>query len=91
MHQCFVGQVCVDPHTTDLSMTLLAFAAERRAAGRPPLSVDMSRPQGQQQQTRRTLLQRVNGTDGRTDTVSLHRPCRVVCGNVNNCSRGSTM
>ena len=47
-------------------MTLLAFAAECRAAGRPPLSVDMSRPQGQQQQTRRTLLQRVNGTDGRT-------------------------
>jgi len=32
-------------------VTLLAFAAERRAAGRPPLSIDISRPPGPQQQT----------------------------------------
>ena len=56
-------------------MTLLAFAAERRAA------VDMDRllqagcaaidryrlPPGPQQQTRHRLLQQANGTDRRTD------------------------
>jgi len=49
-------------------VTLLAFAAERRAAVRSavcgdvaarrlPLSIDISWPRGAQQQTRRTLLQ----------------------------------
>ena len=32
-------------------------------------------PPGPQQQTRRTLLQWENGTDRRTDTVPIHRPC----------------
>jgi len=45
-------------------MTLPAFASEHRAAGRLPLSIDISR---QQQQTRRKVLQRANGTDRRTD------------------------
>jgi len=41
-------------------VTLLAFAAERRAAaplllGAPTLSIDISLPPGPQQQTRRTL------------------------------------
>ena len=31
------------------------------------------------QPAHRTLLQRANGTDGRTDTVPLHRPCRILC------------
>jgi len=60
-------------------MTPLAFAAKRRAARRPLLSIDISRSPGQQQQTRRTLLQQANGTDRRTDTMSLRRPCRMVC------------
>jgi len=53
-------------------VTLLAFAAERRAAAslllnarRPPLSVNISCAQ---QQTRRTpQLRSIDGTDGRTD------------------------
>jgi len=57
-------------------VTLLAFAAVRRAAaplllsGRRQrlLSIDISCPQGAQQQTRRTLLQRsIDGTDRQTD------------------------
>jgi len=51
-------------------MTLPAFAAERRAAGRRLLSIDISCAQ---QQTRCTpLLLSIDGTDRRTDTV--HRP-----------------
>jgi len=57
-------------------MTLVAFAAERRAAGRPPLSIDISCQPHQRQQTRHTLL---NRTERRTDMVSLHRPRRIVC------------
>jgi len=42
-----------------------AVAAERR---RPPVSIDMSCPNGAQQQTRRTPLLRTNdGTDRRAD------------------------
>jgi len=52
-------------------VTLLAFAAERRAAAsllldarRPPLSIDISRLHGVQQQTRRTpQLWSNDGTD----------------------------
>jgi len=57
---------------------LLLRAALRPGAAAAPAvqqSIDISRPPGPQQQTRRTLLQRANGTDGRTDTVPLHRPC----------------
>ena len=57
-------------------MTLVAFAAERRAAGRPPLSIDICCQPYQRQQTRHTLL---NRTERRTDMVSLHRPRRIVC------------
>jgi len=39
-------------------------------------SIDISYSPGRQQQTRRLLLQRVNGTDRRTDTV----PFRILCG-----------
>jgi len=57
-------------------VTLLAFAAERRAAATlllgtslPPLSIDISRPPGPQEQTRRTprLRRNMGHTDGRTD------------------------
>jgi len=57
-------------------VTLPAFAAERRAAGAVSstadarLSIDVSCPQGAQQQTRRRLLLLSSGlTDGRS-TVS---------------------
>jgi len=52
-------------------MTLPAFAAERRR--RQP-SIDISCPQGAQQQTRRTpLLLSIDGTAGRTDGLTLDR------------------
>jgi len=48
-------------------------------AWRLPLSIDNRLPRSAQQQTRRTLLQRsIDGTDGQTDTVPLHRPCRIL-------------
>jgi len=58
-----------------VNMALSAFAAERRAAAslllgarRAPLSIDISNPNGTQQQTRRTPLLRSNdGTDTRTN------------------------
>ena len=58
-----------------ISMALCAFAAERRAAAPLilgarclPLSIDISGPHGDQQQTRHTPLLRSNdGTDGRRD------------------------
>jgi len=48
-----------------------------------PLSIDNRLPRSAQQQTRRTLRQRsIDGTDGQTDgqtdTVPLHRPCRTL-------------
>jgi len=56
-----------------VNVTLLAFAAERRAAAppllstwRPPLSIDISSPRGAQQQTRRTSRGMMGQTDGRT-------------------------
>jgi len=63
--------------------SLSAFAAERRAVApllhgrrRQPLSIDISCPRGDQQQTRRTAQRLSNdGTDGRTGTRPLHRPC----------------
>jgi len=69
-----------------VNMSLPAFAAERRAAapccgavaaGRSPLSSDISSQHGAQQQTRRrtSLLRSNDGTDGQTDTRPLHRPC----------------
>jgi len=56
---------------SSVNVTLPAFAAERRAAA-PLLSIDISRPHGAQQQTRRTPPLRSNDrtyigrTDGRT-------------------------
>jgi len=53
-------------------VTLLAFAAERRAAGRPPLLIDISRPLGPQQKTHsmprlwRNMGQAERRTDRRT-------------------------
>ena len=46
------------------------------AARRPQLSIDISCPQGAQQQTRPPpLLLSIDGTDRRTDAWPLHRPC----------------
>jgi len=74
-------QVCVQPPTSAVNVTLPALAAERRAAGAVPhtagavvagrrrlLSIDISYPQGAQQQTRRRrLLLSIDGTYRRTD------------------------
>ena len=46
--------------------------------------IDISCSPGPQQQTRRTLLQRsITGTDRRTDTVPLHRPCHILFQQIN--------
>jgi len=83
-------QVCVQPPTAAVSVTLLAFAADHRAVvrrccraladRRPPRSIDISRPRGAQQQTRRTLLQRsIDGTDRQlTVTKTLLRMQAVI-------------
>ena len=58
-----------------------------RAAAAPAVqhTIDIFYPPGPQQQTRRTLLQRANGTDRRTDTVPFHRPCAAYyTGSANN-------
>jgi len=65
----------VQTPTSAVDVTLLAFAAERRAAARAaapllvgarllPLSIDIPRPHGAQQQTRRSRM--IGQTDGRT-------------------------
>ena len=63
----------VQPSTAAVNVTLHASAAKRyllpllRRVRRPPLSIHISCPPGQQQQTRRTLLQgSTAGTDRRT-------------------------
>ena len=49
-------------------------------ARRPPRSINNSCPSGPQQQTRHSDMQwSIDGTGRRTDTVPLHRPCRVLC------------
>ena len=71
----FMQQVGVQTPTPAVDVTLLAFAAERRAAARAaapllvgarllPLSIDIPRPHGAQQQTRRSRM--IGQTDGRT-------------------------
>ena len=72
-----LGQVCVDPRTLDLNMTLVAFAAERRAAGRPQLSIDISRAcRAAAAKFAAVAFGAVAhaGTDRQTDTVPSHRP-----------------
>ena len=64
-------------------MALPTFAAARRAAATPAVqqSVDISYTPGPQQQTRRTLLRRVNGTDrrdGLTDRYDGRTSCRCI-------------
>jgi len=56
----------VQPSTAAGNVTLLAFAAERRAAAAPAVqqSMDVCCPPGPQQQTRRTPLQRDRQMDG---------------------------
>ena len=46
----------------------------------PPPSTDISCSPGPQQQTRRWQPDRQTVSDGRTDTVPLHRPCSILCG-----------
>jgi len=55
---------------------LLHAVLRPRAAAAPTVqqSIDIY-PPGPEQQTRRTLLQRANATNRRTDTVPLQRPC----------------
>jgi len=74
------------------NLTLLAFAAATPYWPAPSRaqavqqSTDISCLPGKQQQTRRTLLPAfpaidhwVDSWDRRTDTVPLHRPCRILC------------
>jgi len=78
-------QVRVQLPTSAVNVTLLAFAAEHRAAAllllgarRSPLSIDISCPHGAQQQTCHMLWSTDDTdtqTDGRTDARPLHRPC----------------
>jgi len=52
-------QVCVEPSSSALKMTLRAFAHERRHAARrrrSQLTIDISCPHGSQQQTHQTPL-----------------------------------
>ena len=60
-------QVCLKLPTSVDNVALPAFAAECRAAA-PAVqqSIGISHPSGRQHQTRRTLLQRENGTERRT-------------------------
>ena len=74
-----LGQVCVDPRTLDLNKTLVAFAAERRAAGRPQLSIDISRLPGRSSKVCCCSVwccgtRWDRQTDRQTDTVPSHRP-----------------
>jgi len=67
----------VQPPAAAINVTLPAVAVATPAVQQ---SIDISCPPGPQQQTRRTLLQRANGTDrGRTDAVPLYRPCSAYC------------
>jgi len=82
--QGYNTQVRVQLPTSAGNVSLLAFAAERRAAvrlvARRPAAAAVDRyrlPTGM-------LLQRsIDGsderTDGQTDAVALHRPCRILC------------
>jgi len=82
--QGYNTQVRVQLPTSAGNVSLLAFAAERRAAvrlvDRRPAAAAVDRyrlPTG-------LLLQRsIDGsderTDGQTDAVALHRPCRILC------------
>jgi len=60
-------------------VTVRAFAAERRPAAAPLLSIDIACPPDQQQQTRRSGMQRLGQTDGhRTVTQTLPHTMRTV-------------
>ena len=74
-------QVCVQLPTSADNATLLACSCCSAPAVRK--SIEIPCLLGPQQQTRRVLLQRsTDGTNGRrdkqTDTVSLHRLCRIL-------------
>jgi len=59
---------------TAVLLTAMLLGAGREAIDRYLLPADP------QQQTRRTLLQQsIAGTDRRTDTMPLHRLCRILC------------
>jgi len=75
LHFCayILKQVCIQPRSSAVNVTLPAYAAERgaccmaRAARHRQASIDITCPQGTQQQTRRTsLLLSIDGTDRRT-------------------------
>ena len=69
-------QVCVQLPTSADNATVFAVAAERR----PCSTIDISCLPGPQQQTRRTLLQRlIDWTDRQMDAIPLHRPCLILC------------
>ena len=78
-------QVCVQLPTLGVNVTLLAFAAERRAAAPLLLSADRAAidryilPPGTQQQTCSSGMRLANyGTDGQTDSRPLHRSCSAL-------------
>jgi len=77
-------QNCVQLPTLVGNVSLLAFAAERRAAvrlvARRPAAAAVDRCR---LSTGMLLLRSIDGrderTDGQTDAVALHRPCRILC------------
>ena len=62
-------KVCVQLPTSAVNVALPAFAAVA-----PAMQQLVNTSYQPEPHTRRTLLQRANGTDRRTDTVPLHRP-----------------
>jgi len=79
-------QVCDESPLSAHNMTLTAFAAERRRAcstapeARPQPLIDISCPQGAQQQTRwPPLLLSIDGSDRRGQTETDARPFRRPC------------
>jgi len=79
-------QVCVQLSTSADNVTLLAFAAERRATAAtgdrylPPAGPTAANPPHRMQRS-------IDGTDRRTDTVPLHGPCHILLTSVKNIQR----
>jgi len=92
--------VWTSPPTSAANVTLLAFVAERCAAARTPLLSSVRRWQSKSPARRAhrskpaarprmwcKMGQTDAQTDGQTDTVSLHRPCRIQC---EQCQQGNS-
>jgi len=89
----YTYQVCVELPASALNMTLAALphlllntgACSTALVAHPQLSINISCPQGAQQQNHRPpLLLSIDGTDRRTDARPLHKPrCAYNAGSAN--------